>query len=392
MQLTDTQYKGLLTIKEKFLIGAKRAVISGYAGTGKSTLVRFIIEELPGVDPLIDVCYAAYTGKACQVLKDKGNPNVSTLHRLLFESIPKPDGTFFRKRKPSIEYKIVVIDEASMVPKDFVEILDEYPIFTIWLGDPFQLPPVDKNSANNLLDRPDVMLTQIMRQEAESDIIRLSMDIREGRPLDYYHGNDAIVISKSELNTGMLQWADIILCGTNKTRIALNNQMRDLLGHHGSVAEGEKLIALRNYWDDIATNDDPLINGTIGYASHIFENFIHYPKYLHDGPDIQLIMADFTSEIGGKYGQFAMDKQNILTGVYSLNNKEKFKIGKNPRYSRSLPKEFTYGYAITAHKAQGSEWDRVLVIEEKFPFDKMEHARWLYTAVTRASQKLVLVR
>ena len=392
MQLTDTQYKGLLTIKEKFLSGAKRAVISGYAGTGKSTLVRFIIEELPGVDPLIDVCYAAYTGKACQVLKDKGNPNVSTLHRLLFESIPKPDGTFFRKRKPSIEYKIVVIDEASMVPKDFVEILNEYPIFTIWLGDPFQLPPVDKNSANNLLDRPDVMLTQIMRQEAESDIIRLSMDIREGRPLDYYHGNDAIVISKSELNTGMLQWADIILCGTNKTRIALNNQMRDLLGHHGSVTEGEKLIALRNYWDDIATNDDPLINGTIGYASHIFENFIHYPKYLHDGPDIQLIMADFTSEIGGKYGQFAMDKQNILTGVYSLNNKEKFKIGKNPRYSRSLPKEFTYGYAITAHKAQGSEWDRVLVIEEKFPFDKMEHARWLYTAVTRASQKLVLVR
>ena len=194
MQLTDIQYKGLLTIKDKFLSGARKAVISGYAGTGKSTLVKFIIEELPGIDPLIDVCYAAYTGKACQVLKDKGNPNVSTLHRLLFESIPKPDGTFFRKRKTEIGYKIVVIDEASMVPNNFVQILSEYPIFTIWLGDPFQLPPVEKDSANDLLDHPDVMLTQIMRQEAESDIIRLSMDIREGRPLEFFHGSDAIVL------------------------------------------------------------------------------------------------------------------------------------------------------------------------------------------------------
>lgn len=279
-----------------------------------------------------------------------------------------------------------------MVPEHFVQTLEEYPVFAIWIGDPFQLPPVDKDSANDLLNHPDVVLTQIMRQESESDIIRLSMDIREGRPLEFSKGNDAIVLPKSELNTGMLQWADIILCGTNKTRIALNNQMRDLLGHHGNVAEGEKLIALRNYWDDLATNDDPLINGTIGYASNVFESFIRYPKYLHDGPDVQVVMADFKSEIGGNYGQLVMDKHNILTGEYSLTSKEKFKIGKNPMYGSSLPKEFTYGYAITVHKSQGSEWDHVLVIEERFPFDKIEHARWLYTAVTRASKKLVLIR
>jgi ATP-dependent exoDNAse (exonuclease V) alpha subunit len=82
----------------------------------------------------------------------------------------------------------------------------------------------------------------------------------------------------------------------------------------------------------------------------------------------------------------------IIKGKTSLDWKEKYKIGKNPKYRGTLPFEFLYGYAITCHKAQGSEWDKVLVLEEKFPFDKTEHARWLYTAVTRSSSKLVLVR
>ena len=69
-----------------------------------------------------------------------------------------------------------------------------------------------------------------------------------------------------------------------------------------------------------------------------------------------------------------------------LLNKKKERIGD------LVPKEFTYAYAITTHKAQGSEWSKVLVMEESFPFDKQEHARWLYTACTRAAEKLVLVR
>ena len=87
-----------------------------------------------------------------------------------------------------------------------------------------------------------------------------------------------------------------------------------------------------------------------------------------------------------------MDKKSITDGEYGLDWKTYSKLMKNPKTRAMVPLEFTYGYAITCHKSQGSEWDKVLIYEEKFPFDKEEHKRWLYTAVTRGAQKVVLVR
>lgn len=102
-------------------------------GTGKSTLVKFIISALPDVNPDKDVVYTSFTGKATQVLQKKGNKNVSTLHRLLFESIPKADGTFIRKPVESIDYKVVVVDECSMVPKELLQRLYSYNVHIICL-------------------------------------------------------------------------------------------------------------------------------------------------------------------------------------------------------------------------------------------------------------------
>ena len=101
MELTKRQSEGLNIALQRYKNKEKYTVISGYAGTGKSTLVKFIIAALGscGIDPDVDVCYAAFTGKAAQVLMKKGNLNVSTLHKLLFEHIPKPNGGFFRKIK-----------------------------------------------------------------------------------------------------------------------------------------------------------------------------------------------------------------------------------------------------------------------------------------------------
>ena len=101
MILTNKQEEALKIAIEKFRNRDRFVVISGYAGSGKTTLVKFIISALEqyGIDPEEDVCFATFTGKAAQVLLKKGNRNVSTLHKLLYESIPKPDGTFFRKKK-----------------------------------------------------------------------------------------------------------------------------------------------------------------------------------------------------------------------------------------------------------------------------------------------------
>ena len=391
MILTKKQEQGLKTCIEKYINGEKYCVISGYAGAGKSTLVKFIVQNLPGINPEDDVVYACYTGKAAQVLLKKGNKNVITLHKLLYESIPKPDGTFFRRPKPFIGYKIVIVDEVSMAPKQLMELLFTHNVFIIALGDPFQLPPVDKNQDNGLLNNPDVFLDEIMRQALDSEIIRLSMQVRNGEPFDYFTGHDAIVMPKKDLNTGVLKWADQILVGTNATRVAINNQMRDLMGRGNKPENGDKVICLRNYWDNLATNDDPLVNGTIGYISDVYETYNRTPNWV-GGEIIKVLKAKFTSDSDADFGLLQMDEKQILTGERCLDFRKIYKLTSNWRTAHLVPMEFTYGYAITVHKSQGSEWDNVCVLEESFPFDKEEHARWLYTAITRASDKLVLVR
>lgn len=391
MILTKKQEQGLKTCIEKYINGEKYCVISGYAGAGKSTLVKFIVQNLPGINPEEDVVYACYTGKAAQVLLKKGNKNVLTLHKLLYESIPKPDGTFFRKPKPFIDYKIVIVDEVSMAPKQLMELLFTHNVFIIALGDPFQLPPVDKKQDNGLLNNPDVFLDEIMRQALDSEIIRLSMQVRNKEPFEYFTSHDAIVMPKKDLNTGVLKWADQILVGTNATRVAINNQMRDLMGRGNKPEDGDKVICLRNYWDNLATNDDPLVNGTIGYISNVYETYNRTPNWA-GGDIIKVLKAIFTSDSGADFGSLQMDERQILTGERCLDFKKIYKLTSNWRTAHLVPMEFTYGYAITVHKSQGSEWDNVCVLEESFPFDREEHARWLYTAITRASNKLVLVR
>lgn len=389
MVLTQKQELGLRIAVDRYNHHQKYTVISGYAGSGKSTLVRFIIDALHV--PEEEVCFATFTGKAAQVLLKKGNMNVRTLHKLLYKSFPKPDGTFMRIPVDEIPYKVVVVDEVSMAPKSLMELLFSYDVHIICLGDPFQLPPVDKNEDNHLLDNPHIFLDEIMRQAQESEIIRLSMDIRNGKSLKEIKGNEVIIISKPELNTGMLTWADQILCATNATRIGINNQMRELLGKTGDPQDGDKVICLKNYWNIFASNEDPLINGTIGILKNSFSSFNQIPPYMGSGR-IDTLITDFITDNDSCFNKLETDKMMFSTGESSLDWKTSYKLSKNPKTRHLVPLEFTYGYCVTGWKAQGSEWNKVLILEERFPFDREEHQRFLYTAVTRASEKLVLVK
>ena len=387
MILTTKQEEGLKTAVQRYKNGEKYTVISGYAGTGKSTLVRFIIEALNV--PEEDVCFATFTGKAAQVLLKKGNKNVRTLHKLLYKSFPKPDGTFVRIPVDEIPYRIVVVDEVSMAPKTLMSLLANYDVHIICLGDPFQLPPIDKKEDNHLLDNPHVFLDEIMRQAQESEIIRLTMDIRAGKPISPMYGDEVIIVKKDELNTGMLEWADQVLCATNATRVSLNTQMRQLAGMGNmKPQDGDKLICLMNYWDIFSDNEDPLINGTIGWIKNSFTTYVQLP-YWADNKQIPVLMCDFLTDGGSVFTGVDIDRNMIITGESSMDWKTSYRLAKNPKTKHLIPMEFTYGYAITCHKAQGSEWEKVLVVEENFPY-KEEHARWLYTAATRASEKLLI--
>lgn len=395
MELTKKQSDGLSLILKRYKDGEKYSVLAGFAGSGKSTLIKFIVEALAteGIDPDSDIAYACYCGKAVQVLIDKGNKNAITLHKLLYDAAPTKDGKFFFKKKPigSLGYKIIIVDEVSMVSQDFVDLLLSHPCHVIFCGDPQQLGAV-KGNGNTLLNYPHVFLSEIHRQAAESGIIQLSMLIREGKPFRNFKSDDAMVLSKSSLNTGMLLWADQIICATNATRISLNTQVRQLKGYTKPIEEGESLICLTNEWDVLSDKGNALTNGTIGTITNMFDTWQEYPKYLQVKNDkVPLIGGTFISNTGDNFGGIFADKQCIITGTPYLDGRTKYRIGKVKKYQDTIPYEFTYSYAATCWKFQGSSARKILGFEEKFPYDKDEHRRYLYTLVTRAEDRCVLL-
>ena len=392
MELTKKQEEGLKIAVARHKSHEKYTVISGYAGTGKSTLVRFIIDALD-VDEN-KVAYATYTGKAAEVLRKKGNPNAMTLHKLLYDSIPRQGGGFIRIPKKQLDYSIVVVDEVSMVPKTMVDMLLAHRIYILFLGDPFQLPQIDKKETHTLLDKPHIFLDQVMRQAAESEIIQLTMKIRNGEGISFMHGKEVIVAPKAELVTGHLTWADIIICATNKTRHNMNRQKRELLGYSGVLQTGERIIVKRNYWEDCDEDGNALVNGTVGTVANPYESFVRIPSYVkNDRRDLPLIGCIFTPDGGKSFDTFEIDKDYLLKEEPCVDWRVSYQLGKlKPKIGDILPKQATYGYALTCHAAQGSEFDKVLVIEESFPFDKTEHARWLYTAISRSAEKCVLIK
>ena len=391
MELTEKQKQGLDIAVARYKAHEPWTCIAGYAGTGKSTLVQHIIDAL-GINRN-NVGYITFTGKAALVLRNKGCEDAMTAHRLLYESFPRKDGTFVHKPKRPLDkyYDLIVVDEVSMLPKPLWDLLLSHYIPVIALGDPGQLPPVGE--ANGVLDNPHVFLDEIMRQAEESEIIRLTMDIREGKSLSLYRGTEVMVIDKKEIHPGMYDWADQILCGKNATRHAINNLMRERIFDIKSATtppiDGDKVICLKNVWEPFNEVGDVLVNGMVGtiknpvlhtgqpYVPNIVHaNFI--PEYYTD----ELIKESPRDLV---FRNLKMDYNIFANGEGYINNSNYKKIP-----SKFHPKQFDYGYCITTHKSQGSEWNKVLVFEEYLR--ETDHSKWLYTAATRAKERLIIVR
>lgn len=393
--LTKKQEEGLRTAVERYKLGEKYTVISGYAGSGKSTLIKFIIEAL-GVDPQEDVAYVAYTGKAANVLSQKGCPNAVTAHKLLYRAKPMPNGTykFYPKPRFEVPYSVIVVDEVSMLPAPMWNLLLNHNAYILATGDPGQLSPVDKDADNHVLDNPHVFLNEIMRQAQDSEIIRLSMWIREGQPLSQFIalGEQVQIFDKSQVVDGMYDWADQILCATNATRKDINNFVRKQKGFGEEPSIGDKIISLKNHWDWSSKEGTwALTNGSIGTISYMDKQNIWLPRYIYNEGPVPYLYTTFDLDDGDEFTAIPIDYTALKTGDSLLSNKQIYMLNRNDSLP-DAPFDFAYAYAITVHKSQGSEWNKVLVFEEWFPNVPEEHKRWLYTAITRASDKLVVVK
>ncbi|MGN0817388.1 MAG: ATP-dependent RecD-like DNA helicase [Candidatus Coproplasma sp.] len=376
-------------------------VLTGYAGTGKTTILKRVVCDSLGLEPEKSAAFVTPTGKAATVLIKKGIP-ACTVHRLIYQSIIEEKEMLLNgktikvekltfKRRESIDksIKLIVLDEASMVSDEVLFDILNFGVKVLLCGDDAQLPPVE--GFNTYLKTPDYSLTEIVRQQQDNPIIHLSELARNGGHIPYGNfGDRAFVINRrnftGERRKKLMLRAEQIICGLNKTRYAVNDEMRSYLGYYGLPKDGEKLICTVNNWEQFIDSEMKfnMVNGIIGTAIEPFydePNFIGFTQFKPDFLDERCPEAlpfDTGVFVNGEYryrhGDYfeRFNEEGEATGAFTLNR-------------------FEYGYCISCHKAQGSEFSNAIVFDESYAF-KEDANRWLYTAITRARDKLIIVR
>lgn len=375
MQFTAEQDRALVEVSRWLKAGDRQVFrLFGYAGTGKTTLARHIAEDVDG-----DVLFAAFTGKAAQVLRSRGARGASTIHSLIYrprgeevvsdeeKGTTSVSPTFTLNRQSALsKAKLIIIDECSMVDEELGRDLLSFGTPVLVLGDPGQLPPVS-GGGYFTEQEPDILLEEVHRQARDNPIIDLAQTVREGREIMYGdYGSTARVISKSEVSADLVLGADQVLVGTNRTRRRYNTRLRELKGFDGLLpASGDKLVCLRN---DTAKG---LLNGSLWQVTSA-------PRTVKSAMTLLIRAEDEGIDR-------VSAKVKVLKQVFEEPEAE------IPWQIRRRHDDFDFGYALTVHKSQGSQWNNIVLFDESFAF-REHRTRWLYTAITRAAEKLTVVR
>ena len=375
--------------------------IFGYAGTGKTTTIRSIVSDIEG-----NVLYGAYTGKASLVMQHQGLP-ARTIHSLRYNPIfPDQDvdkrlrGELEAARKQddheeakeledkikynnSIRFELndeselfqadlLVLDEVSMVNQEMLDDLLSFEKPLLVLGDPGQLPPI-KGTGALTQAKPDILLEKIHRQAMDNPIISLSFSARTGKaiPREEFR-SDGHPTSVHKSMTGLTKedalGADQILCGKNKTRRTLNQRYRKIAGFEGATPmPGEKLICLKN------NAGAGIFNGMMCTVVRVVEE---YETWMQIELKTELDKTIRCPVLRAHFDEY--EQPGLVESLHWWDKQDR--------------EEFDFGYAITVHKAQGSQWDHVIFWDDRFlVWDKPERRKWLYTGITRAVEQLTLL-
>ncbi|MBC3540641.1 ATP-dependent RecD-like DNA helicase [Rufibacter sediminis] len=325
---------------------AQEFALAGYAGTGKTTLAKRIAQEFG------NVIFCAYTGKAAQVLRDKGCGNAGTIHGYLYrlQGEEGKEPVFGLNEESAMRYAdLVIVDEYSFLNAEIIQDLRTICDKILYLGDPFQLPPVN----GQCIIEPDFFIDEIHRQALESPIIRYATMIRNGDMIRYCDEGEFRYLKNGSLSMDDFMKADQFIVGRNDTRIRFNRRARMIKGFEAVLpVKGDKMICLKN------NPRNAVFNGMIDYAASDAEII----DYLCYGIDMK--------ELG---------HLNVIRD----NERHDF------RQHRRL-NMFDFAYAITCHKSQGSEFNDVIIYKEPIGRDITDRRKWLYTAVTRGKNRVTL--
>ena len=358
--------------------------LGGYAGTGKTTILGYLNEKLHKEYKDINIAYCSYTGKASQVLRKKlqetgslkRSDYVGTIHRLIYKAIVDEDDNIIGWEKISVddfEYDLIIVDEASMVSSDIWQDLLSFEKPILAVGDHGQLPPVEGKF--NLMLKPMLRLEEIYRQEKDNPIVVISEMARKygeipkmeyGRYVKKFSREDEDVMEfltdqLSSYNENMM-----VLVGYNHTRNKINDGIRQLLEFESPQPQiQDRVICLRN------NAELGIFNGMIGTLQSIEKvsvaDMLEY--YQTD------IIFDGEDEVF-----------HLPISIEQFRQRETLR-----NVSRDI-NLFDFGYALTVHKAQGSQAEKVILFEERFSkMDDDMWRRWLYTGVTRAVSELYII-
>jgi exodeoxyribonuclease-5 len=351
--------------------------LGGSAGSGKTTLIR-IFKEL--LDPRLTVAFCAFTGKAASVLSTKLKMynclNIrdycGTVHSLIYVPVidPESNDVIDWKKKEKLDFDLIILDEASMINEYLFEDLKSYDIPILCVGDHYQLPPIDGKL--NLMASPDIKLTKIHRQAENDPIIQMSLLARTEGFIPYSRfGDKAMKIYKGQFSiksfTDEADFKDsVILCGFNSTRVSLNQTVRIILNYPSTTPViNDRVICLKN---NAKAKNCAIYNGIQGTVRTCKSNKSGYK-----------MTVDIDNESRFYKGVVSSDTFNSEKGIDRDNY-------------RNYLDYFDYGYCISVHKSQGSEWDTVVLFEERSKYWTGDNwTRWLYTAVTRAKKKLIII-
>jgi exodeoxyribonuclease-5 len=333
----------------------------GYAGTGKTTLAKHIAAGVDG-----KVLFAAFTGKAASVMRQKGCTGASTIHSLIYrarESGEETPSFDLWHDSPAAKARLIVIDECSMVDAELGRDLLSFGSPVLVLGDPAQLPPIQ--GGGFFTDQaPDAMLTEVHRQALGDPIVQLSMEVRAGHPLTPIRHDLTEVVRRADFDPARALETDQILVGRNVTRRAYNARLRERRGLDGALpVAGDKLVCLRN------NRRKGLFNGGLWVVK---KRGVRKSGVL----SLRLLPEDETLS---RALPVSVRPECFTGGIEQME-----------WLARKRYEEFDYGYVLTVHKAQGSQWNDVVLFDESFAFPDTRE-RWLYTGITRAVRRLTVV-
>jgi exodeoxyribonuclease-5 len=365
----------------------------GLPGTGKSVVMMEIARRLvnEGLLKWEQILPMAYTGQAAIVMRTKGFPNARSIHSSIYMADYLPvivDGKPVMNTKYNVpelkltmvpkdlhNIKLMLIDEAWMVPRRMKRDIEHYGIKIIACGDSGQLPPIGDSPAY-LVDGKIYHLTQIMRQKEGSGIVYIANRCLQGLPINNGFYGNALVIEMKDLTDEMIANASIVICGKNATRDSINDRVRHNILHIDSdlPTHGERVICRRNNWS-IETDGISLANGLTGTC-------ISSPRIaLFDG---KIFSMDFLPDLcSSPFLNLPCDYEYFLSPA-----SEKKDI-KNSPYSKG--EKFDLAYSLTTHLAQGAEYSNGIYIEEQLK-DPSISRNLNNTGVTRFRDAMIYVK